>query len=77
MKLSAGEGDFMEDTTMYKRIVGSLIYMTIIRSNLNYVVGMVSQFIQTPRKPHSDVVRCILRYIKHTLQCEIFYEAKS
>ncbi len=42
MKLSADEGDLVEDTTMYRRIVGSLIYMTIIRLDLNYAVGMVS-----------------------------------
>ncbi len=67
MKLSVDEGDLMEDTTMYRRIVGSLIYMTIIRPDLNYAVGVVSQFMQTPRKPHLDVVRHILRYMKHTL----------
>jgi hypothetical protein len=32
---------------------------------------------QTPRKPHLDVVRHILRYIKHILKCGIFCEAKS
>jgi hypothetical protein len=62
---------------MYKRIVGSLIYMTITRPDLSYAVGMVSQFMQTPRKPHLDAVRRILRYIKHTLQCGIFYEVNS
>jgi len=67
----------VEDTTMYRRIVGSLIYMTITRPDLNYAVGVVSQFMQTPQKPHLDAVRRILRYIKHTLQCGIFYEAKS
>jgi hypothetical protein len=77
VKLSADEGDLVEDTTMYRRIVGSLIYMTITRPDLSYAVGVVSQFMQTPRKPHLDAVRCILRYIKHTLQCGIFYEAKS
>jgi hypothetical protein len=77
VKLSANEGDLVEDTTMYRRIVGSLIYMTIARSDLSYVVGVVSQFMQTPRKPHLDAMRRILRYIKHTLQCGIFYEAKS
>jgi len=77
LKLSADEGDLVEDTTMYRRIVGNLIYMTITRPNLNYGVGMVSQFMQTPRMPHLDVVRRILRYIKHTLQCGIFYETKS
>ncbi len=48
MKLSANEGDLVEDTTMYKHIVGSLIYMTITRPNLSYAIGMVSQFMQTP-----------------------------
>jgi hypothetical protein len=48
VKLSANEGDLVEDTTMYKHIVGSLIYMTITRPNLSYAIGMVSQFMQTP-----------------------------
>jgi hypothetical protein len=77
VKLSANEGNLVEDTTMYRRIVGSLIYMTITRPYLFYAVKVVSQFLQTPRKPHLDAVRRILRYIKHTLQCQIFYEAKS
>jgi hypothetical protein len=77
MKLSADEGDLMEDTTMYICIVGSLIYMTITRPDLSYAVGVVSQFMQTPRKPHYDAMRHILKYIKHILQCGIFYEAKS
>ncbi len=77
MKLSADEGDLVEDTTMYRHIMGNLIYMTIIRPNLSYVVGVVNQFMQTPQKPHLDAMRRILRYIKHTLKCGIFYEAKS
>jgi len=48
VKLSADERDLVEDTTMYKRMVGSLIYMTIIRLDLSYAVGVVSQFMQTP-----------------------------
>ncbi len=77
VKLSADEGDLVEDTIMYRRIMGNLIYMTITRPDLSYEVGVVSQFMQTPRKPHLDAVRRILRYIKHTLQCGIFYEAKN
>ncbi len=77
VKLSANEGDLVEDTIMYRRIVGNLIYMTITRPNLSYAIGVVSQFMQTPQKPHLDAVRRRLRYIKHTLQCGIFYEAKS
>jgi len=48
VKLNVDEKDLVEDNTMYRRIVGSLIYMTITRSNLSYAVGVVSQFMQTP-----------------------------
>jgi hypothetical protein len=45
VKLSADERDLVEDTTMYIRIVGSLIYMTITRPDLSYAVGVVSHFL--------------------------------
>jgi len=44
VKLSANEGDLVDDTIMYRRIVGRLIYMTITRPDLSYAVGVVSQF---------------------------------
>ncbi len=40
VKLSADEGDLVEDITMYRCIMGSLIYMTITRPNLSYAVGL-------------------------------------
>jgi hypothetical protein len=50
-KLSADAGEVLEGVTMYKKIVGSLIYMMITRPDLNYTVGLESQFMQVPRKP--------------------------
>ena len=44
VKLNVETGELLEDITMYRRIVGSLIYMTITRPNLSYAVGLVSQF---------------------------------
>jgi hypothetical protein len=52
VKLSPYEGDFMEDTIVYRSIMESLIYMTITRPDLSYAIGVVSQFVQTPWKPH-------------------------
>ena len=75
MKLNAEKGELLEDVTVYRRIVGSLIYMTITRPDLSYAVGLVSQFMQAPRKPHLDAARRILRYVKSTLQYGLFYEA--
>ena len=43
LKLMADEGQVLEDVTMYRRkIVGSLIYLTISRPNLSYTVGLES-----------------------------------
>ncbi|MCO5574051.1 hypothetical protein L7F22_027828 [Adiantum nelumboides] len=44
LKLRIDEGEVLDDATMYRRIVASLIYMTISRPNLSYAVGLVSQF---------------------------------
>ena len=65
----------LEDVTMYRKIVGSLIYLTISRPDLSYVVGLESQFMQLPRKPHLDAVRRTLRYVSATLDYALFYEA--
>jgi len=48
VKLSANERNLVQDTTMYRCVVGNSIYMTITRPNLNYDVGVVNQFMQTP-----------------------------
>ena len=65
----------LQDVTMYRCIIESLIYMTIMRQDLSYVMGLVNQFMQAPRKPHLNAARCILRYVKSTLHYRIFYEA--
>ncbi|MCO5573197.1 hypothetical protein L7F22_026964 [Adiantum nelumboides] len=44
LKLRIDEGEVLDGATMYCRIVGSFIYMTISQPNLSYVVGLVSQF---------------------------------
>jgi hypothetical protein len=54
VKLNADKGNLVEDTTMYRCIIGSLIYMTIKKPDLSYAVGVVSQFMQTPQKLHLD-----------------------
>ena len=72
-KLTQDGGELIDDVTMYRCMVGSLIYMTITRPDLSYAVGLVSQFMQSPRKPHLDSVRRIMRYVKSTIQYGLFY----
>ena len=60
---------------MYRKIVGSLIYMTITRPDMNYTVGLEIQFMQVPWKPHLDGVKRTLRYVRSTLDYALLYEA--
>ncbi|MCO5602312.1 hypothetical protein L7F22_056442 [Adiantum nelumboides] len=77
VKLRADEGQVLEDVTMYRQIVGSLIYLTILRPDLSYTIGLESQFMQLFRKPRLDVVRRTLRYVSATLDYALFYEAST
>ncbi|KAF7802206.1 Retrovirus-related Pol polyprotein from transposon RE1 [Senna tora] len=72
-KLCSAEGKNLEDVTMYRQLVGSLIYLTLTRPEITYAVGVVSRFMQSPKKPHLEAIRRILRYVKGTLDYGIFY----
>ncbi|KAL4355035.1 hypothetical protein GQ457_06G000650 [Hibiscus cannabinus] len=74
IKLQAEEGKDLEDTTMYRQLVGSLIYLTLSRPDIAYAVGVVSRYMSNPKKPHLDAVRRILRYVKGTISFGILYK---
>ena len=56
-KINVDIGAMLDDPTMYRKIVGSLIYIIITRPSLSYTVGLESQFMQVLRKPHLDCVQ--------------------
>ncbi|XP_048236301.1 secreted RxLR effector protein 161-like [Ricinus communis] len=74
VKLCAHEGKDLEDATMYRRLVGSLIYLTLTRLDISFAVGMISRYKQNPKKPHLEAARRILRYVKSTLGYGIMYK---
>ncbi|XP_062173640.1 uncharacterized mitochondrial protein AtMg00810-like [Alnus glutinosa] len=53
--------------TLYRQLVGSLIYLTVTRPDISYTVHLVSQFMSAPRSTHYAVVLRILRYVNGTL----------
>ena len=59
-KLRLGVGEVLEDATLYRKVVGSLIYATLTRPNMCHDVGVLSHFMQVTQKPHMDAVRRVL-----------------
>ena len=66
VKLDVEHGDPFPDVSLYRSIVGKLIYLIVPRPSITYVVGIVSQYMDAPCQPHFDVVCEIVRYLKST-----------
>jgi hypothetical protein len=77
VKLNTTDGEPLSDVTLYRQLVGSLIYLIVTRPDLAYVVYLVSQFMSAPRSTHYAAVLRILRYIKGTLFHGLHFSAQS
>ncbi|CAA0812500.1 Uncharacterized mitochondrial protein AtMg00810 [Striga hermonthica] len=73
-KICAQDGKDLEDATIYRQLVGSLIYLTLTRPNISYAVGIASRFMEKPKKPLLELVRRILRYVKGSIDYGLFYQ---
>ena len=64
LKLNLHDGDLLPDPSMYKRLIGRLLYLTISQPDITFAVNRLSQFMKAPRVPHLHVVHHLLQYIK-------------
>lgn len=56
--------DHMVDVTGYQKLIGKLLYLTITRPGISYVVQTLSQFMQAPKKSHMDEALRVVQYLK-------------
>ena len=54
---------------------GKLIFLTTTRSDLAYVVSLVSRYMTQPQEPHMDAVKHILCYVKQIVDYGLFYHS--
>jgi hypothetical protein len=73
LKLSAKTNSKAINESVYRQLVGSLIYLTATRPNLSYAVSYISRFMQAPKTEHWTATKRVLRYVKGTLDFGILY----
>ena len=62
---------------MYKRLVGSLMYLTATRPDIMFAVSLISFFLESPKNTHRKDGKRILRYIFRTTKFSIQYTSNS
>ncbi|XP_020234224.1 uncharacterized protein LOC109814256 [Cajanus cajan] len=75
--LNAEIGDLLPDPSLYRRLIGRLLYLTISRPDITYVVHKLSQFMQSPTNIPLKVVHHLLQYLKGTPGQGILFPANS
>jgi len=73
-RLSKDTGEKGVEETLFKQLVGSLMYLTATRPDLMYTVSLLSRFMTNPTTTHWLAAKRVLRYIKGTTNLGILYK---
>ncbi|GJV56591.1 retrovirus-related pol polyprotein from transposon TNT 1-94 [Tanacetum coccineum] len=61
------------DATLYRGMIGSLMYLTSSRPDLNYIVCLCVRYQAKPTEKHLQAVKQIFRYLNETINMGLWY----
>ncbi|KAF3620269.1 putative cold shock protein CS66-like [Capsicum annuum] len=61
----------------YQRLLGKLLYLTMIRLDISYIVQTLRKSLQQPKKSHMDVVVRLVRHIKQKPRQRVLLSSQS
>ena len=74
-KLLCDTSSEIVDATLYRQMIGLLIYLTNTRPDICFVVNTLSQYMVEPRHVHLIAAKHVMRYLKGTIEYGIKYDA--
>ncbi|GJZ70956.1 retrovirus-related pol polyprotein from transposon TNT 1-94, partial [Tanacetum coccineum] len=72
-KLTKDEECESVDSTKYRGMIGSLLYLTASRPDIMFSVCLCARFQEAPKTSHLEAVKRIFRYIKGTTHLGLWY----
>ncbi|KAF5482379.1 hypothetical protein F2P56_002953 [Juglans regia] len=66
LKFSKDDGMPLINPSVYRRLIGGLLYLTITRPAISYPIQILSQFMDKPTTIHLAAAYKVLKYIKAT-----------
>ena len=73
VKMTRDEAGKPVDQTLYRSMIGSLIYLTASRPDISYAVGVCARYQASPKEGHLLNVKRIIRYVAGTCEYGLWY----
>ena len=61
------------DPSLYRSMIGSLLYLTVSRPDISYSVGVCARYQANPKESHMTALKRIIKYVKTTVDFDVWY----
>ena len=61
------------DSSLYKSMIGSLLYLIASRLDISYNVGVCARYQVNPKESHMIALKRIIKYVKTTVDFRVWY----
>ena len=72
-KLSRSDNDSRINVFIYRSLIGSLLYLSSSKLGIMLLASLLSKFMQSPFQTHFGAAECVLKYIKGTSDCGLWF----
>jgi hypothetical protein len=77
VKISSDLAGKSVDPSLYRSMIGSLLYLIASRPDISFSVGVCARFQANPKESHLTAVKRIIRYVNDTLSYGIWYSRET
>ena len=77
VKLEEAGSSPMVNNTLYRKLIGCLLYLTHTQTDISYAVSVASRYMDQPHEIHWKASKRILNFVQGIGTHGIFYKAKS